>query len=549
MQALNTRAQEIAYEKSLQQSEVVFHIEKTRQFRLQILLLEDRNEDLHAQLSTDDECIEELMNYCKDVEARLELAVDSLQSTQSDLRVKSREVETLKVGKDPKLRCANGMLIISKVELSSLHGVTMNSTKLLTEKLTLARELSTLRPEVEHLRTQAASQQSLLAEKLSFQRQLSTCQVELETERRSTQRNLAKEGRLQAQDSIYESKLEQLQAEVAKERSERQKVERQVQKTMSELENENATFESRLDSLKNKLRLAKDQLKEEQTKKLNVHTTAQATAGSLDAIGVGKTTARNSRKRNAAQMDSDTMIGTPGLPPVTKKSKRGSTLPGDKSTFSITPFLNRTASVGPDSPIGEPSNSDRDEELQKINDPPNGLQSLKGSSSAADSHKAPITNYASKYAPVRKSGLTGKSKSANTDIGAPLNRKKPQTTPSLEQVAEENDEETGSVAIARPTVAENAISDDTASGDVEVKRRKRKILGEGPSETLFDEDDGEAFKGDRELLGGARNLGTVGRLTLGGPKLGARVRLRPAKGEFGTISPLKRDRKATVAKI
>jgi chromosome segregation ATPase len=113
LQALNTRAQEIAYEKSLQQSEVVFHNEKTRQFRLQILLLENRNEDLHAQLSTDDECIEELMNYCKEVEARLELAGDSLQSTQSDLRVKSREVETLKVGKDPKLRCASGMLIIS----------------------------------------------------------------------------------------------------------------------------------------------------------------------------------------------------------------------------------------------------------------------------------------------------------------------------------------------------------------------------------------------------------------------------------------------------
>lgn len=425
----------------------------------------------------------------------------------------------------------------------------MNSTKLLTEKLTLARELSTLRPEVEYLRTQATLQQSLLAEKLSLQRQLSTCQVELEAERRSTQRTLATEARMQAQDSIYQSKLERLQAEVAEERSERQKVERQVQKNMSELENQSATFESRLDSLKNKLRLAKDQLREEQTKKSNVQKTAQATAGSVDAIGFGKTTARNSRKRNAAQIDSDIMIGTPGLLPVTKKSKRGSTLPGDKSTFSITPFLNRTASVGPDSPIGEPSHSDLDEELRRINDPPNGLQGLEGSSSATEPHKAPIAKYANEYVAVRKSGLTGKSKSAKTDIGAPLNRKKRQTTPSLEQVAEENDEETGSMAIAQPMVPENAISDNTASGDVEIKKRKRKILGEGSGGTLFDKDDGEAFRGDRELLGTARNLGTVGRLTHGGPKLGARVRLRPAKGEFGTISPLKRDRKTAVAEI
>lgn len=93
--------QEIAYEKSLQQSEVVFHNEKTRQFRLQMLLLEHRNETLHARQSTDDECIQELVNYCKELEARIDMAGDSLQNTESDLRVKSREVETLKVGKDP----------------------------------------------------------------------------------------------------------------------------------------------------------------------------------------------------------------------------------------------------------------------------------------------------------------------------------------------------------------------------------------------------------------------------------------------------------------
>lgn len=425
----------------------------------------------------------------------------------------------------------------------------MDSTKLLTEKLTLARELSTLRPELEHLRTQAASQQSLLAEKLSVQRQLSTCQVELETERRSTQRALAKEGRLQAQDSMYENKLEALQAEVAKERRERQKVERQVQNTVSELQSQNATLESRLDASKNKLRLAKDQLKEEQAKKQSLHTAAQATAGSVDATGVGETAARNFRKRNAAQMDSDTMIGTPGLVPAPKKSKRGSTLPGDKSTFSITPFLNRTASVAPESPVGEPSNSGEDEALRKSNDPPNGLQNLEGLSSAADIHEAQTVNYASKHALVRKSGLIGKSKSAKTNIRPPLTRKKPQTAPSLEQVAEENVEESATVAIAQPRIPGNAISDDTGSDNVEVKKRKRKILGDGLGRTLFDEDDREAPKGDRRFLVGARNLGTMDRLTLGGPKLGARILLGSAKDESGTFSPLKRDRKAAFARI
>ena len=413
----------------------------------------------------------------------------------------------------------------------------MDSTKLLTEKLTLARELSTLRPEIENLRSQAASHQSLLAEKLSLQRQLSTCQVELETEKRSYQRALAKEGRLQEQDSLYESKLEELQVEVGKERRERQKLEREVQRTTTEWENQKATLESRVDAFTNKLRLAKDQLKEERTKKQNVHAAAQATAGS------GETAARDHRKRNAAQMDSDTMIGTPGLLPASKRGKRGSTLPGDKSTFSITPFLNRTTSVAPDSTIEEPSNGGEDEELQKPYYSLNGLQNTKGSLSTVDSHKIQTVNDASTDAPMPESGLTAKVKYGKTNAGVLPTRKKPQSAPSLEQVAEENDEQSGTVAIAQPKVPGNTIPDDIVSDDVEVKKRKRKILG-GPGRTLFDEDDGEAPKGDRGLLGDARKSGTLGRLTLGGPKLGARVRLGPARGGSSTFSPLKKERKA-----
>ena len=113
MQTLDTRSREVAYEKCLRRSEDVIHDEKARQLRLQILLLEDQNNDLHAQSSTDDECIEELMNYSKEVETQLEVAGDNLKSAQNDMRVKSREIETLKVEPTPPLKYATKMLIVS----------------------------------------------------------------------------------------------------------------------------------------------------------------------------------------------------------------------------------------------------------------------------------------------------------------------------------------------------------------------------------------------------------------------------------------------------
>ena len=423
----------------------------------------------------------------------------------------------------------------------------MDSTKLLTEKLTLARELSTLRPEVEYLRSQAGSQQSLLAEKLSLRRQLSTCQVELETERRSTQRALAKECKQQAQDSRLQSHIEELQVEAAKERHERQNLERRAQTTSTEWESQKATFESRLDAFKNKLKLAKDQLKEEQIKKQSNYISAQGSAENAVAHSIGRTTNKKPRKRTAAQLDSETTIGTPGILPASKKSKRGSALPGDKSTFSITPFLNRTMSVVPDSPAQGLSNSGEEEQLEKTHEPPNVSQSLNDLACATNSRNTQAVNEISKNASMRKPGVTGRTKSGQTQKGAPTTRKKPQIAKSLEQVAEEeNGNEVQPIASSRTKVV-NTDLDKLVDDNLEVKKRKRKILGAGPGRTLFDEDNGEAPRGEQELPGRPRNLGILGRVTHEGQKLGERVTFGPAKSGFGTFSPLKRDRKTAIA--
>ena len=98
---LDTCALEVAYENSSHQTELVLCDEMARQSQLQILLLENENEDLHAQLATDDERNQELMTYCREAETRLEEAGKNLQDVESDKRIKLREIETLKVGLFP----------------------------------------------------------------------------------------------------------------------------------------------------------------------------------------------------------------------------------------------------------------------------------------------------------------------------------------------------------------------------------------------------------------------------------------------------------------
>lgn len=96
-QLLDIRSLELAYEKSLRQTSILYGVESARQLRVRILSLEDENDDLHEQLALGDDRVDVLEESVQDVQDQLEVAGESLQRVQSDLRVKTREVETLKV--------------------------------------------------------------------------------------------------------------------------------------------------------------------------------------------------------------------------------------------------------------------------------------------------------------------------------------------------------------------------------------------------------------------------------------------------------------------
>ncbi len=396
---------------------------------------------------------------------------------------------------------------LSQIQLTSLHDMTLDSTKLLKEKLSLDRELSALKPEVESLREQVAAQQSAFADKSILQQQYSTLQAELEKEKRCAQRSIIKERKLQMEGVQFQSQIEVLKRDLQTERQERQKVERDAAQNAIGLEGRNEALESRLETLRMKLRSTKDHVREIQE---NTSLGQQSVLVRSDYATHPKAVvmaASNARKRKAGNVEVDTTFGTPGTVVAMQEGRRASTLPGDKSMFSTTPFLNRTASL---------AHEDSD------NESPSGQREGQTASAARGIAPEPIASetHSNKTLNARNKGA----KPARP-ARAPL-RQAPKGS-SLELVAEEEDYE----------IHEKA---DHANypADFDIRKKKRRVLGSKPgSKTLFD-DDGESAATNRGM-GGLPQTMKFSR------KLGTRSELgaNPGIGS-SAFSPLKRDRRA-----
>ena len=94
--AFESRAFELAYERTSRQVEAVYNAEQLRQIRVRTLLLEEDNDDLRVKLSEEDDRVDGLQTVNKQVRENLEVCGRKLETAQGDLRIKSREIETLK---------------------------------------------------------------------------------------------------------------------------------------------------------------------------------------------------------------------------------------------------------------------------------------------------------------------------------------------------------------------------------------------------------------------------------------------------------------------
>ena len=95
--ALESRALELAYERTCHQVELVGDAERVRKLRVRTIILEEKQDYLNAQVTQDDDRIDGLERLNERFQKDLEVCTGNLESTQGQLRLKLREIETLKV--------------------------------------------------------------------------------------------------------------------------------------------------------------------------------------------------------------------------------------------------------------------------------------------------------------------------------------------------------------------------------------------------------------------------------------------------------------------
>ncbi|KAK5714451.1 hypothetical protein LTR15_010633 [Elasticomyces elasticus] len=405
----------------------------------------------------------------------------------------------------------------------------------------------------------------LLREKKAKQKledALEALRGEVEKEKKAAARAVAKRA---DGNAATDEQAEELRQALAKEKKARVSAERSVKQAAEEYGSQKAVLEDKLGQFRTKLRSSKTELKEKDAEldalKAELAATGETKGAAKKTVAGGvKAPAKNTKKRNAAQLEVDaTTLGTPGDGPAAKRSRKASaTTAGDKSTFSVTPFLNRTMSAAPDDDEEEKSENEDVEtspELTKkaaaTKQQPLAVQSVN-----VPTKKAAAAQRKSKAAPALAM-VTEESEDVHSQGQENSASNKPVTMKIKTKISDGPDEnETSGAAAKNKKKIRKSIHDFaafTAADNDEpiIKQKKRKLGGLG--KTLFDEEEEMAPKAlpGRGLFGvkGANFGGMTKKGGMGSSSfLGAKSRLgstflTAGDGSGFVFSPLKRARK------
>jgi hypothetical protein len=455
---------------------------------------------------------------------------------------------------------------------------------LLSEKLALQRQVSEIQIELDHAKSEAKRaiakrrntvhdlnqqdtiddlRKALTREKRlreKAQEDLETAQAELEREKENAQRKNTTEAAKAEESASVQVETEELRRQLAKERKERERTEKTHQKTQSDWDATKAILDDKLNQFRSKLKSTKERLKETETQLEDAQRSAAAGATSSAPVAAEKAT-KQTKKRSAAQMDPDSQkLGTPGQAKPAKKGRKAAGV-GDKSTFSITPFLNRTMSVAPESP----------EQVEQAEAAAQESESELEAESPIAANLQPTTESAPKplaTVPASKSNIK-KAKPA-TEPKPKKQTKKQALEQVIEEVEPTSQEETTATTKVPTFKAKKSADGEskpkpkqrkslatfaafTHEPEPEKKQKKRKLGGLG--KTLFDDEDDAPSKplpGRGGGLFGATRLGPLAAGGVRGSFIGGMGKkksgLLTADDGF-MFSPLKKERKAMASFI
>ncbi|QGI81986.1 hypothetical protein CEK25_008715 [Fusarium fujikuroi] len=502
---------ELRHQEKVHQIDLTGRDEEARLLKLRLLTLRDENSSLKDRLVQRDALVKQMTKKGKDVHVELVEAKEKLKAQEMQLRKQCNELEGLKVGQD--------------------------SNKVLQEKLALTHKLDQIQPELEHLKTQLENHRAVVAQKQDLERQLSSIEVELENERRSKKRMQSKNhDNDQVKEQLDEAKRE---LEKLKKEHTRELREGDLKDTRAELASCRAELEE-----------ARKALATSKTSKKSV---------TMKEHPIGK-------KRAQDLSMEDISIGTPGPDEATLRrpsKKRGAerALVGEKSTFSITPFLNRTKNLSENmsdelselhSPTGKSTGASEPVAFQDVAPEPRDSMSMEPIEEAAEpDHQAEDDAAPEEEEQPKAQKTRGRPRKAldeapttkkNMPVQAKRKARVAKTSSRIEMIAEVDEADVPETEpIEKPKKVPGLLKSNPATAslrngndDADTRKKKRKMLG-GGNKTLFDDEEAEPAPRPAKIqMGAGRRL---------------KAPLGNVRGAFGgaTFSPLKKDRRGVGA--
>ncbi|KZZ94325.1 Rossmann-fold NAD(P)(+)-binding protein [Moelleriella libera RCEF 2490] len=574
---------EILRQDAIHKARSITRDEEARLLQLRLLTMRDENANLREKLGQRDFTISSLTREMDEIRLHQDEGQKTIRAQDSRIKKQELDLEDL------------------KAEIEALNGSRQDSGKALQEKFALSRELDRIRPELEHLQSQLTAYQGTVVEKNELRRQLDVLEVELENERRAKQR-LQSRSNQEAAVADLTSRLEEAEKKLASEKKENEKARKEHERQIAAAKADKERLEERISSLKEKSKTLQAELKEARGQleeaRSEIAAASKARPVSRPVGGGGDDgeekpkrsvtlKAELGKKRRAPVMSfEEIVIQTPGNDLTARerpKKKRGGekATVGEKSAFSVTPFLSRSKSLTddsgkedsshnasteaePESPLAEsPAQIESEEEALKPKVSFKSSVSFKSPTKPAKAKEAPLARPVplGESTPAKANKVV-KSRAAAPAATAPKPKSIPEAISIDKSIADSSatDQENLSSISAANSVAAAAAAAATAAAPVakkpraapsaappkqmpegEVKKKKRKLLG-AANKTLFDEDDdedGEAIT-HKPLPALALAAGKRTKARLGGG-------LRNAFASTASFSPLKRDRRGVNA--
>jgi myosin heavy subunit len=349
------------------------------------------------------------------------------------------------------------------------------------------------------------------------------------------------------------SQSEEIKKALEEEKRERKKQEKEYTKTLADLQGRNTVLDDKLTAFREKLRTTKEKLKEKEAE-LERADRAQTAPPTKAAAAVTSKPAKNGRKRLAATAEPETNLGTPGDGFPAKKAKRGTSAAavGDTSTFSLTPFLNRTGSVAPASPIIE--EEEEDEQIAQEEATPTALPKKAPKKVAQPKVKALApapSNKANAKVPGRKKAAAPALEMVTEEASVVSHSQSKDDSENAPVMIPLKDADDGPSTKSKHVVPKfkprkSLMSFATFAEEPAAEKKKKRKLGASAGKTLFDAEDGEDVAPLKPV---GVSKGLFAARALGKSVLGKQGQ-RPISGGFNmlseeafTFSPLKKDRR------